>query len=208
MPAALRDPTTGVSSVYMRWLWSLSLALLLLLPQGDRLFAQVDEGATLIVLRGQVAIVQTSGVAVQPAPSGSVVRAGDEIRTLSGAGRALDHLPSSIEVLPAIVEAVDGKAEVIVDSGFLRGTDVVKAIALGAKAVLVGKLQTWGLAAADEAGLDRVLELLDREIRESLQLLGVKSLDELRPSHLRPATPTRHAVDEWNRYEVAPLPRL
>ena len=123
-------------------------------------------------------------------------------------GRALDHLPSAIEVLPEIVEAVDGKAEVIVDSGFLRGTDVVKAIALGAKAVLVGKLQTWGLAAGDEAGLDRALDLLDREIRESLQLLGVKSLDELRPSHLRPASPTRHAVDDWNRYEAAPLPRL
>jgi isopentenyl diphosphate isomerase/L-lactate dehydrogenase-like FMN-dependent dehydrogenase len=123
-------------------------------------------------------------------------------------GRALDHLPSSIEVLPEIVEAIDGKAEVIVDSGFLRGTDVVKAIALGAKAVLVGKLQTWGLAAGDEAGLDRALELLDREIRETLQLLGAKSLDELRPSHLRPANPTRQAIDDWNRYEPAPLPRL
>ena len=123
-------------------------------------------------------------------------------------GRALDHLPSSIEVLGEVVEAVEGRAEVIVDSGFLRGTDVVKAIALGAKAVLVGKLQVWGLAAGDEAGLDRALELLDREIRETLQLLGARSLSELKPSHLRPSSPTRQAIDDWNRYEAAPLPRL
>jgi isopentenyl diphosphate isomerase/L-lactate dehydrogenase-like FMN-dependent dehydrogenase len=123
-------------------------------------------------------------------------------------GRALDHLPSSIEVLPEIVEAVDGKAEVILDSGILRGTDVIKAMALGAKAVLVGKLQAWGLAAGEEAGLDRALGLLDSEIRESMQLLGVKTLDELRPSHVRPSTPTRLAPDDWNHYQPAPIPRL
>jgi 4-hydroxymandelate oxidase len=123
-------------------------------------------------------------------------------------GRALDHLPSSIEVLPEIVDAVAGRAEIIVDSGFLRGTDVVKAIAYGAKAVLVGKLQAWSLAAAGEAGLDRALALLDAEIRETLQLVGAKSLSEVSPANLRPAVPTRQAVDDWNFYQSAPLPRL
>ena len=123
-------------------------------------------------------------------------------------GRALDHLPAAIEVLPEIVDAVGGKAEVIVDSGFLRGTDVVKAIAYGARAVLVGKLLAWSLAAAGEAGLERALDLLDHEIRETLQLLGARSLSEVSPANLRPAVPTRQAVDDWNVYQPAPLPRL
>jgi 4-hydroxymandelate oxidase len=123
-------------------------------------------------------------------------------------GRALDGLPASIEVLPEIVEAIEGRAEVVVDSGFLRGTDVVKAIAMGARAVLVGKLQVWSLAAAGEAGLNRALELLDAEIRETLQLIGARNLSEVGPHNLRASTPTRYGPDDWNRYEPAPLPRL
>ncbi len=122
-------------------------------------------------------------------------------------GRELDHLPATLEVLPEIVAAVDGRAEIIVDGGFLRGTDVVKALALGARAVLLGKLQVWALAAGGEAGLDRALELLDHEIRETLQLLGATSVSELGPSYVRPTTPTRLGVSDWNDYEWAPMPR-
>ena len=96
----------------------------------------------------------------------------------------------------------------IVDRGFLRGTDVVKALALGAKAVLVGKLQTWGLAAGDEAGLDRALDLLDREIRRRFNCSESRAWTSCGRHTSAPASPTRQALDDWNHYEAAPLPRL
>jgi isopentenyl diphosphate isomerase/L-lactate dehydrogenase-like FMN-dependent dehydrogenase len=123
-------------------------------------------------------------------------------------GRELDHVPSTIEVLPEIVAAVGNRAEVIVDSGFLRGTDVVKALALGVKAVLIGKLQVWGLAAGGESGLERALEILDDEIRETLQLIGAYCLSELSPVYLRPTMATRTGAVEWNQYEYAGLPHI
>lgn len=75
------------------------------------------------------------------------------------------------------------------DGGILRGTDVIKAIALGARAVGVGKLYGWALAAAGEAGVVRMLELLEAEIRTTMGLMGVTSLAELNPSWVRPALP-------------------
>jgi isopentenyl diphosphate isomerase/L-lactate dehydrogenase-like FMN-dependent dehydrogenase len=132
----------------------------------------------------------------------------DAIYVSNHGGRELDHLPATIEVLPEIVAAVDGRAEVVVDSGFLRGTDVVKALALGARAVLLGKLQVWALAAGGEPALERALEILDEEIREAMLLLGARNPQELTPAYVRPATPTRHDVADWNQYEPAPLPRL
>ena len=104
-------------------------------------------------------------------------------------GRQLDHGLGSIAVLPEVVAAVKGKAEVWVDGGFMRGTDVVKAIALGARCVGLGRLTCLGLAAAGVAGLVRALELLEEEIRICLMLLGVTSLAELTPAHLAPAPP-------------------
>jgi isopentenyl diphosphate isomerase/L-lactate dehydrogenase-like FMN-dependent dehydrogenase len=95
---------------------------------------------------------------------------------------------------------------VIVDSGFLRGTDVVKALALGARAVLLGKLQVWGLAAGGESVLQQVLDLLDHEVGETLRLLGVRGLAELTPEYVQPATPTRANVVDDAAYEHAPLP--
>jgi glycolate oxidase len=102
-------------------------------------------------------------------------------------GRQLDHGLGSAAVLPGIVEAVKGKAEVWVDGGFMRGSDVVKAIALGAKAVGIGRLCGLGLAAAGVPGLVRTLELLEEEIRICLGLLGVTSYAELTPAHLAAA---------------------
>ena len=104
-------------------------------------------------------------------------------------GRQLDHGLGSAAVLPEIISAVKGKAEVWVDGGFMRGTDIVKAIALGAKTVGLGRLTGLALAAAGAAGLARALEILEDEIRICLGLLGVKSFDELRPQHLAPAPP-------------------
>src|SRR6185295_19115815 len=104
-------------------------------------------------------------------------------------GRQLDHGLGSAAVLPEVVKAVAGRAEVWVDGGFMRGTDVVKAIALGAKTVGMGRLACLGLAAAGVPGLVRTLELLEDEIRICLGLLGVTSFAELKPRHLAPAPP-------------------
>jgi len=94
-------------------------------------------------------------------------------------GRQLDHNRATIDMLPEIVDAVGGKAEILLDGGVVRGSDVLKAIALGARAVAIGKLQGWGLAAAGQAGLVRVLEILRSEIVTNMGLLGVTRLDQL-----------------------------
>jgi glycolate oxidase len=103
-------------------------------------------------------------------------------------GRQLDHGRGSIEVLPEVVEEVAGRACVLVDGGFCRGTDVVKAIALGADAVGIGRMFGFGIAGAGEAGILRVLELLEAEIRTCLGLLGVNSMGELGTSYLHGST--------------------
>ena len=113
----------------------------------------------------------------------------DAIYVSNHGGRQLDHGRGSIEVLPEVVKAVGGRRVVMVDGGFMRGTDVVKAIALGAQIVGIGRLGCLGLAAAGEGGLVRALELLEDEIRICLGLLGVHSLGLLDSSYLHPAAP-------------------
>ncbi|WP_428268494.1 alpha-hydroxy acid oxidase, partial [Haliangium sp.] len=121
-----------------------------------------------------------------------VVRADDARRALEhGAGgvvvsnhggRQLDTSPATIEVLPAIVEAaraVHDDAQIVLDGGVRRGTDVIKAMALGARAVLIGRPVLWGLAAGGEAGLGRLLTLLRDEIDLALALCGATSVAEI-----------------------------
>ena len=100
-------------------------------------------------------------------------------------GRQLDSLPSAIEVLTEIVDAVGDRAEVILDGGVRRGTDVAKALALGARAVFIGRPALWGLAAAGEEGARHVLEILRDEIRLALLLLGCPSPADVGPAHVR-----------------------
>ena len=104
-------------------------------------------------------------------------------------GRQLDHGRGSIDVLPEIVEAVGGRARIIVDGGISRGTDVVKAMILGADAVSVGRLYVYGLAAAGTPGIVRLFEILEHEIRVCLGLLGVTGFAGLDKSYLAPARP-------------------
>jgi glycolate oxidase len=113
----------------------------------------------------------------------------DGVYVSNHGGRQLDHGRGAIEVLPEVVAAVAGRATVIFDGGVLRGTDVVKAIALGAQAAGIGRLQCVGLAAAGQAGLVRALELLEDEIRICLGLLGVDRWAALDRSYLHPSTP-------------------
>ncbi len=99
-------------------------------------------------------------------------------------GRQLDGVAASIDVLPEVVEAVDGRIEVLVDGGIRRGTDVVKALALGARAVLAGRAPLWGLAADGELGAGRVLGLLRDEIELALQLAGCRTPAEVTGAHV------------------------
>jgi len=129
----------------------------------------------------------------------SVEHGADVVYVSNHGGRQLDHAQGTIEVLPEVVAAVDGRAEILWDGGVLRGTDVVKAIALGARAVGVGKMLGWALAAGGEAGLKRMLELMDLEIRTAMGLMGVTSLSQLNPSWVRPTQPVRPA-SQTNSY--------
>lgn len=104
-------------------------------------------------------------------------------------GRQLDHDRGSIAVLPEVVAAVEGRAEVFVDGGFVRGSDVIKAIALGARAVGIGKLQAWALAAGGQAALENCLHILEAELTIAMGLLGVTAPDRLDRSCLARARP-------------------
>jgi glycolate oxidase len=104
-------------------------------------------------------------------------------------GRQLDHTQASIEALSEIVSAIGGRAEIIVDGGILRGTDVVKALALGANAVGIGRLQGIALGAGGEEAVVRMLAILNTEVRQAMGLLGVAKISELGPSHLARAEP-------------------
>jgi glycolate oxidase len=105
-------------------------------------------------------------------------------------GRQLDHGRGAMHVLPEIVDAVKGRAKIMVDGGICRGTDIVKAIAAGADLVGIGRLQCWALAAAGEAGVTRMLELLEDEVLRCLGLLGTTSFAEVNKSCLHQATAT------------------
>jgi glycolate oxidase len=113
----------------------------------------------------------------------------DVIYVSNHGGRQLDHGLGAIDVLPDIVEAVGEQCKVIVDGGICRGTDIVKAIALGAHAVGLGRLYCYGLAAAGPAGIARLLEILEDEARSALGLTGVARWADLTPNHVRTGVP-------------------
>jgi isopentenyl diphosphate isomerase/L-lactate dehydrogenase-like FMN-dependent dehydrogenase len=100
-------------------------------------------------------------------------------------GRQLDGVPAALDMLPEVVEAVGDRVEVLMDGGVRRGTDVLTALALGARAVLVGRPVLWGLACGGEAGVRRVLDLLHEEVRLAMTLLGTPTPDDVSASRLR-----------------------
>jgi glycolate oxidase len=104
-------------------------------------------------------------------------------------GRQLDHGRGTIEILQEVAAAVRGRAQIIVDGGFCRGSDIVKGMACGANAVSIGRLYLYSLAAAGEAGVCRMLELLETEIKITMGLLGVTSFAALDKSYLQPVAP-------------------
>lgn len=109
----------------------------------------------------------------------------DAVWVSNHGGRQLDGVPATIDALPAVVDAVGDRAEVFVDGGFRRGSDVVKALALGARACMIGRPYAYGLAAGGQEGVETVLRHLIREIDTVLALLGRPRLSDLDPSALR-----------------------
>jgi 4-hydroxymandelate oxidase len=115
----------------------------------------------------------------------AVAHGADALLVSNHGGRQLDTVPATIEALPQIAEAVGGQIPLLLDGGIRRGTDVVKALALGAAAVGIGRPVLWGLAADGEAGVRQVLERLRSEVDHTVALCGCSRLDELGPGLLR-----------------------
>jgi 4-hydroxymandelate oxidase len=116
------------------------------------------------------------------------VEAGVKIIWVSNhGGRQLDSTQATIDVLPEIVEAVDGRAEIMIDGGFRRGTDIIKGLALGANVVVMGRTMLWGLTAGGAEGVTRTLQILREELETSLGLCGQTSVRGLKPELIRRA---------------------
>jgi L-lactate dehydrogenase (cytochrome) len=111
----------------------------------------------------------------------TVVDAGADAVVLSShGGRQLEFAPAPLELLPGVAEELRGQAEIIIDSGILTGTQMIAAVGLGATAVMVGRAYLYGLMAAGEAGVDKMLGLFEADARRTLQLMGARNLDEVR----------------------------
>ncbi len=122
------------------------------------------------------------------APEDAVRAAGigaDAVVVSNHGGRQLDHVPAAIDALPGVVDALGGAAEVLFDGGIRRGTDILTALALGARACLVGRAHVYGLAAAGEAGVSTAIEILAGELRTAMGLCGVARLTDLDASFVR-----------------------
>ncbi|MEO1996093.1 MAG: alpha-hydroxy acid oxidase [Planctomycetaceae bacterium] len=109
----------------------------------------------------------------------AVAMGADGIAVSNHGGRRLDGMPATIDMLPEVVDATRGRAEVLLDSGVRRGTDVLKALALGAKAVLIGRPYAWALSADGEAGVRKVIELFREEIRNAMVATGCATVDQI-----------------------------
>ena len=129
------------------------------------------------------------GIATREDAVRAVEHGVDWIYVSNHGGRQLDHGLGAMEMLPEIVEAVGGRAKIMIDGAFCRGTDIVKALIFGADLVGLGRMQCFALAAAGQAGVVRLLELLEDEAQRCLGLLGVTSFAELDRSYVRPAAP-------------------
>ena len=129
------------------------------------------------------------GIATGEDAAEAVQRGVDVVYVSNHGGRQLDHGKGTMQVLPEVVAAVRGRAEVVIDGGFMRGSDIVKAMALGASAVGLGKLQAFAAVARGVPGVVRMLEILEDEAIRCLGLLGVTSFEQLTPRHLEAITP-------------------
>ncbi len=124
---------------------------------------------------------------LHPADAARAVALGIEAVIVSNpGGRQLDDVPAAIHALPGVAEAVAGRAEVVLDGGVRRGTDVIKALALGATACSLGRPFLWGLSAGGTEGVSRAIEIVRGELDNAMTLLGTPTLEAITPDHLRP----------------------
>jgi isopentenyl diphosphate isomerase/L-lactate dehydrogenase-like FMN-dependent dehydrogenase len=123
----------------------------------------------------------------------------DVIWVSNHGGRQIDHGLGSMETLPEIVAAVNGQARIVLDGGVQRGTDILKALAMGADVVALGRLQAWGLSAGGTAGLVRVLEILEDEMISAMGLAGVTSMDQMTRKYVceAEAVTEAHEMSAW-----------
>ena len=112
----------------------------------------------------------------------------DAVIVSNHGGRQLESTPATLSVLPEIADAVGSQVEVLMDGGVRRGGDALKAVALGAKAVLIGRPYLYGLMAAGQVGVERILTLMYEDIARTMVLLGCKSVADLDPTWLRTKT--------------------
>jgi L-lactate dehydrogenase (cytochrome) len=159
-PMPLVDVTTALSRATVTW-------------QDLRWMREVWSGP--IVIKG----VLTSEDARRAVDAGAAA-----VVVSNHGGRQLDTAPATLRALPEVVSAVNGQAEVLMDGGIRRGSDILKAICLGARAVLLGRAYAYGLAAAGEAGVARALEILRTDLERTLKLLGCASVASLDRSYL------------------------
>jgi glycolate oxidase len=129
----------------------------------------------------------------------------DYIWVSNHGGRQIDHGLGSMDTLPEIVQAVRGRARIILDGGVQRGSDILKAVALGADVVALGRLQGWGLAAAGVGGVVRMLEILEDELTCAMGLTGLPSLRDVTPRYVCKAEPVTdaHEMSSWVNMPVA-----
>ncbi len=109
----------------------------------------------------------------------------DAIALSNHGGRQLDSAPAILELVAPVADAVGGRVEIICDGGVRRGSDIAKALALGADACMAGRAYLYGLGAAGELGVDRVLEWLLDELRRTMALIGVTTIGEITAEHVR-----------------------
>lgn len=140
--------------------------------------AWIREAAPLPLLVKGILTGEDAAIAVEHGVDGIVVS--------NHGGRQLDSVRAPITVLPEVVEAVGGRVPVLVDGGFRRGTDVFKALALGATAVMVGRPTCWGLAVAGESGVADVLRILRAELENTMALAGARTVADITRAHVEP----------------------
>ena len=159
----------------------------------DKLFEPSLNWSDLDWLRSAASVPLLLKGLLNPEDAARAVEAGvDGLIVSNHGGRNLDTAPAAIDALPGVVEAVAGRIPVLLDSGIRRGTDVLAALALGAKAVLIGRPYAYGLAAGGAAGVERVIQILREEFERAMALTGRRSLEEIDSSviWMRGVTPS------------------
>ena len=146
--------------------------------------------------------VIVKGIATKEDAQIAIDRGVDVLWVSNHGGRQLDHGRGAIEALEEVASVAKGKKEIIVDGAFVRGSDMIKALALGATTIAVGKLQGWALAAGGEEGLVRAFEILEAEITVTMGLLGINNLSELTPEYLHRGAMPMNPPTPWSPFPV------